>query len=143
MDESAARIHDVDFFPVPVEDLDRAREFYGGVLDLPCRSVWQRGDEPALGAEFEAGDVTLSLVLPAAIGQEFRTLPMPFALRVDDVAAAKAALVERGVEFSGDDIDSGVCNMAFFQDSEGNPLMLHHRYAPKPPVQDLRAPATS
>ena len=30
-----------------------------------------------------------------------------------------------------DDIDSGVCNMAFFADPDGNPFILHHRYAPK------------
>jgi hypothetical protein len=27
-------------------------------------------------------------------------------------------------------VDTGVCHMAFFSDSEGNALMLHRRYAP-------------
>ena len=131
-------IDGVDFFPIPVRDLDAARDFYGRVLDLPCSSLWQRGDEPAMGAEFEAGSVTLSLVLPEAIGQQFQSLTMPLALRVPDVAAAKAVLAERGVEFAGDDIDSGVCNMAFFRDPDGNALMLHHRYELLPPRRDLR-----
>jgi catechol 2,3-dioxygenase-like lactoylglutathione lyase family enzyme len=134
----APNIDGVDFVPIPVRDLDAARDFYGRVLDLPCSSLWQRGDEPAMGAEFEAGPVTLSLVLPEALGQEFAPLTMPLALRVPDVAAAKAALVERGVEFRADDVDSGVCTMAFFHDPDGNPLMLHHRYAPLPPRRDLR-----
>ena len=52
------------------------------------------------------------------------------ALQVDDVAAARADLEAKGVEFFMDDIDSGVCNMAFFRDPDGNPYILHHRYAP-------------
>jgi hypothetical protein len=28
------------------------------------------------------------------------------------------------------DMDTGVCHMAFFTDTEGNALMLHRRYAP-------------
>jgi hypothetical protein len=30
-----------------------------------------------------------------------------------------------------DDIDSGVCHMAYCTDPDGNMLILHHRYAPK------------
>ena len=52
------------------------------------------------------------------------------ALHVDDVAAAKAELEGKGVEFLGDVFDTGVCHMAFFKDPDGNDLMLHHRYAP-------------
>ncbi len=35
------------------------------------------------------------------------------------------------MEFRGDILDSGVCHQAFFADPDGNPLALHHRYAPK------------
>ena len=52
------------------------------------------------------------------------------ALHVDDVAAAKAELEAKGVEFKGDVFDTGVCHMALFTDPDGNDLMLHHRYAP-------------
>ena len=31
--------------------------------------------------------------------------------------------------FAGDIFDTGVCHMAFFEDPDGNALMLHHRYA--------------
>ena len=55
------------------------------------------------------------------------------ALHVEDVAAARALLEERGVQFGGDTFDTGVCHMAFFKDPDGNALMLHHRYAPRPP----------
>ncbi len=48
-----------------------------------------------------------------------------------DVAAARATLEERGVQFHGDTLDTGVCHMGFFADPDGNALMLHHRYAPR------------
>jgi len=53
------------------------------------------------------------------------------ALHVDDVAAARATLEGKGVEFAGDTLDTGVCHMALFADPDGNALMLHHRYAPR------------
>jgi predicted enzyme related to lactoylglutathione lyase len=59
--------------------------------------------------------------------------PNFLALHVEDVAAARATLEERGVAFHGDTFDTGVCHMAFFADPDGNALMLHHRYAPRVP----------
>ncbi len=120
----------VDFVSIPSRDPSALAEFYDGVLGLERSQVWQRGDEPPMGIEFETGKVTLALVSTAAIGREFAPHPNPIALRVDDVAAARAALEERGVRFLADSIDSGVCHMAFFQDPDGNALMLHQRYAP-------------
>ena len=51
-------------------------------------------------------------------------------LRVDDVAAARAELEAKGVQFHGETFDTGVCHMANFTDPDGNPLTLHKRYAP-------------
>ena len=42
-----------------------------------------------------------------------------------------AELQAKGVAFKGDIIDSGVCLQAIFADPDDNPLILHHRYAPK------------
>ena len=64
------------------------------------------------------------------LGIEFSPNKVPIALRVDDVAAARAELESRGVTFQGGIIDSGVCHQALFQDPDGNSLDLHHRYAP-------------
>jgi len=121
----------VDFVNVPTTDLDRARRFYGEVLGLEASQVYQRGEAPPMGAEFETGTVTLALIDSAAIRREFRANTLPIALRVDDVAAARAALEERGVSFAADTLDTGVCHMAFFEDPDGNALMLHQRYAPR------------
>jgi predicted enzyme related to lactoylglutathione lyase len=65
------------------------------------------------------------------MGVEFRVNANPVALHVDDVAAARQTLEQRGVSFHGDTLDTGVCHMAFFSDPEGNAFMLHHRYAPR------------
>lgn len=121
----------VDFVNVPTTDLDRARAFYADVLGLEPSSVYQRGDAPAMGAEFETGTVTIALIDSAAIGREFQANTLPIAFRVDDVAAARATLESRGVSFAADTLDTGVCHMAFFADPDGNALMLHQRYAPR------------
>ncbi len=121
----------VDFVSVPVTDLDAARAFYRDVLGLKPSQVYQRRGQPAMGAEFETGTVTISLLDVAAIGREFRANVLPIAFRVDDVAAARAELEAKGVAFQADTLDSGVCHMAFFADPDGNALVLHHRYAPR------------
>jgi len=116
-----------DFVVVPITDVDRARAFYGNTLGLPF-SI-QYGSMP--GFEYETGSLTLALLEMSAFGQEFRPNGGPIALRVDDVHAARAELEAAGVQFHGDIVDSGVCHQAFFADPDGNPLILHHRYAPR------------
>lgn len=41
---------------------------------------------------------------------------------------ARSELEAKGVEFSGETVDTGVCHMALFRDPDGNDLMLHSRY---------------
>ena len=119
----------VDFVPVPTKDLEAAARFYGQTLGL-TRSVF-RPDRHF--AEFETGNLTLSVIDADAMGLGHHPNRNHVALHVDDVAAARAALEARGVEFGGDIFDTGVCHMAFFADPDGNALMLHHRYAPRTP----------
>jgi predicted enzyme related to lactoylglutathione lyase len=121
----------VDFVCVPTQDIAAAMDFYGDVLGLEPSKLWQRGDEEPMGAEFEPGTVTIALLNTGKLGIEFQTNNAPIAFQVDDVEAARAELESRGVTFVADNIDSGVCHMAYFKDPDGNALMLHHRYAPK------------
>jgi predicted enzyme related to lactoylglutathione lyase len=121
----------VDFVSVPTEDIEAAIEFYGEVLGLERGKLWQKDGEQPLGAEFETGTVTIAVVDGESIGIPFQASRVPIALQVEDVEAARAELEAKGVEFSGDIIDSGVCHMAMFRDPDGNALMFHHRYAPK------------
>jgi predicted enzyme related to lactoylglutathione lyase len=130
MSTATSIVTGMDFVSVPTKDLDAARAYYADVLGLPCSSVWQRPGTEAMGAEFETGSMTIALIASELIGVPFSANSVPIALRVDDVEAARSELESRGVTFSGDIIDSGVCKMAHFMDPDGNVLMLHHRYAP-------------
>jgi catechol 2,3-dioxygenase-like lactoylglutathione lyase family enzyme len=106
------QVERVDFVDIPSRDVERSIAFYR---------------EPT---EFEAGNVTLAIWKPEDQGVEFpKSGAHGIALRVADVAAARAELESKGVEFIGER-DSGVCNMAFFEDPDGNSLILHRRYAP-------------
>lgn len=129
MAASAQIVSRVDFVSVPTRDLGAAVAFYGDTLGLECSvHIPERNF-----AEFETGNVTLSVWSPEAMGMEFVAQANPVALHVDDVAAARAELEARGVSFGGETFDTGVCHMAFFTDADGNALMLHHRYAPRAP----------
>ena len=131
MSSPATLVSRVDFITVPAVDLDVSRRFYAEVLGLRCSAVWQRGDSPPRGAEYETGNLTIAVVDPVSIGRHVSPHANPIALRVDDVDAARIELESRGVTFGGPTIDSGVCHMAFFADPAGNALMLHRRYAPQ------------
>jgi catechol 2,3-dioxygenase-like lactoylglutathione lyase family enzyme len=114
----------VDFVSFLTEDIPRAKRFYAEVLGLEIET------EAENDMEFRAGQVTLDIFDPASIGQPFAPSPAGLALRVPDVAAARADLEAKGVQFHGETVDTGVCHMAFFKDPDGNALMLHRRYAP-------------
>jgi catechol 2,3-dioxygenase-like lactoylglutathione lyase family enzyme len=114
----------VDFVSFLTQDIARARRFYTEVLGLEIES------EAESDMELRAGQVTLDIFDPTSIGQAFAPSPAGLALRVPDVAAARAELEAKGVEFDGETRDTGVCHMAFFSDPDGNALMLHRRYAP-------------
>lgn len=118
----------VDYFRVPVRDIEKAKHFYGGLLGLE-----QNPNSPGEDwVEYEVGDVTLAVMTPHTHDYEFTPLPPgAIALRVPDVEAAKATLEAAGVEV--DEVwDSGVCTGAGLSDPDGNPILLHHRYAPYP-----------
>jgi predicted enzyme related to lactoylglutathione lyase len=127
MSDTTPLITGVDFVSVATNDIEAAIEFYGTVLGLPHTVTYGRSP----GVEFETGSLTLQILQSEAFGMTYQTDNHPIAFQVDDVAAARAELESRGVEFQGDIIDSGVCHMAVFKDPDGNALMLHHRYAPK------------
>jgi catechol 2,3-dioxygenase-like lactoylglutathione lyase family enzyme len=121
----------VDFITIATSDLEASRKFYAEVLGLEPSILYQRPSEDPIGAEFENGTVTLALLDSAKLGLEVQPNNHPIAFRVDDVHAAKAELESRGVEFTPDILDSGVCHQAFFKDPDGNALALHHRYKPR------------
>jgi predicted enzyme related to lactoylglutathione lyase len=125
--ETSSLVTRVDFVGVPTRDVAASSDFYAGTLGLR-RSVYIPDRHYS---EFETGNLTLSVYNAEAMGMEHHSNPNPIALHVDDVTAARRTLEERGLEFHGDILDTGVCHMAFFSDPDGNAFMLHHRYAPR------------
>ena len=118
----------VDYIRVPVTDIDAANHFYGELLGLR-RNPNSPADD---WVEYEAGNVTLAVMTPHTHDYEFSALPpSTIALRVADVAAAKAKLEEAGLEVA-DMWDSGACNGAGVSDPSGNRILLHRRYAQYP-----------
>ena len=118
----ASSITKVDIVGVPSQDTERSRLFYVETLGL-------RPDANASN-EFWIGDTCFGIWEPARFGREFVPQTNGIALlHVDDVAAARAELEAKGVEFVGETFDTGVCHMATFVDPDGNPLVLHRRYA--------------
>lgn len=128
MSASTQLITGVDFASIPTHDLEAAVEFYGTTLGLP-RSMYRKERH---FAEFETGNLTLSVIDAEAMGIPHAPTSN-LALHVEDVEQTRRALESRGVAFSGETFDTGVCHMAFFADPDGNQLMLHHRYAPRTP----------
>ena len=69
------KITGVDFITVPTREFEKAGEFYGRVLGLPCSARW--GDMPA--AEFETGTLTIAVMQSDAFGLEFQPHTHPAA----------------------------------------------------------------
>src|SRR5262245_16414210 len=124
MASSGAGITGVDFVAIPVRDLKASTRFYETVLGIGGNYPWAD-----MGLEFQVGNLTLALIEVDSFGIPFPATSAPIALRVEDVAAARAHLEAAGIEFT-DQLDSGVCHQAIFHDPDGNTLILHHRYAP-------------
>ncbi len=119
-------ISGLDFVGIPSRDAERSRSFYVDTLGL-------RPDEHGR-FEVWVGDTCFGIWEPERMGMTFAPQKNAHpALHVDDVAAARAELEAKGVEFAGETFDTGVCHMAFFEDPDGNALMLHHRHSPREP----------
>jgi catechol 2,3-dioxygenase-like lactoylglutathione lyase family enzyme len=110
----------VDFINIATRDAERSRAWYRDVLGL--------AEDPNNPAELTAGQVTLAFWEPEKEGIEFKPDIGGFAVRVDDIAAAKAELEEKGVAIMGQG-DTGVCNMVVCVDPDDNAVILHRRYA--------------
>jgi catechol 2,3-dioxygenase-like lactoylglutathione lyase family enzyme len=125
-DAPETEVQRTDFIGIPVTDRPEAATFYREVPGLK-RNELSSDEWP----EFEPGNVAMLLNTPEQTGDEFKPSNFAVSLRVPDVARAMEGLQAKGVEFRFPEAyDSGVCHMAFFNDPDGNALILHHRYAP-------------
>ena len=116
----------VDYVRVPATDIEEAKRFYGEVLGLR-ENPNSPGDD---WIEYEAGNVTLAVMTPHTHEYEFAPLPpATIALRVPDVAAARAKLEAAGLEV-GEMWDSGNCNGVGVSRSRRQSDPPPPRYAP-------------
>jgi len=118
---------------VPVSDVEKAVEFYGGNLGLELQI--RRDDLPEnREAEFRAGDGSLVVYESVAAGQSKGTLA---AFRVDDLEAVVAGLRERGVAFEEYDLPElktenaiatiGDLRASWARDPDGNIIAFEQR----------------
>ncbi len=123
---TATEVQRTDFVGANVTERERAAEFYGDLLGLD-RNPLSSDAWP----EFETENVVVLTSTPEQKGEEAFHPYYAIALRVPDVAESMRRLQEKGVAFASPEVyDSGVCHMAFFEDPDGNDLMLHRRYKP-------------
>jgi predicted enzyme related to lactoylglutathione lyase len=119
----ASPIGKVDAIGIPSSDAERSREFYVETLGL-------RPDEHAR-YEFWVDQTCFAIWEPARLGLRYEPQRTSIALlHVDDVEVARQELESKGVRFTAETFDTGVCHMAPFADPDGNELTLHNRYAP-------------
>ena len=119
--EDGAAVRKLGQLGVSVQDLEAMTAFYRDAVGL--RFLF---DAPGMSF-FDLGGVRLMLSLPEK-GSEHRHGSILY-LDVDDIAAAHAALLARGVPFSGKPhvvhrYPGGELWMAFFSDPEENMLAL-------------------
>ena len=115
------KVETVDFLTIPTRDVERSVRWYTEVLGL----------EAGAEGEVETPNVTISFWSPERDGHEFKPHEGGFAIRVADVGESRRELEEKGVQFFGETVDTGVCHMGFFRDPDGNTIILHRRYAPR------------
>ena len=117
----ARRLHHASF---PVTDLERAREFYEGVLELEPIARPDLGFE---GAWYRAGDCEIHLLVPPTgmdVGQPPKSLnPMALhtAFTIDDYGSVAARLCAAGVELLELGEEAG---QMWVRDPDGNVIEL-------------------
>jgi predicted enzyme related to lactoylglutathione lyase len=109
-------IKKIAFIAHRVQDMERAKRFYGELLGLEQTAAfenrWCEFDTP------EGKSIALDTFSPEGT-------PPYLALETDDIEAEVARLKQAGVEVLMEVRDNKVCKMAIVKDSEGNGLMLH------------------
>ena len=97
MSASGIGVERTDFISVPVRDMERSKRFYAETLGLPSPNLDESG-----WPEFETGNVSLYLMDPTNVGQEFSgPHTAHIALRVPDVAEARGSAGGEGRRVRG------------------------------------------
>ena len=113
----------VDYVFFNVDDMEKAKAFYCDKLGMSAKY------ETADWVELDAGNATIALRRYGS-GPEGRPElgvgeGATLVFEVDDLAAAKEEMEEKGVAFIGDIIDYGGVKLAVFEDLNGNILQIY------------------
>lgn len=115
----------LELVPIPVSDVDRAKAFYAG------KAGFNLDHDVAPGGAMRVVQLTppgssCSIVIGTGMGEITAMEPgsvKGLHLVVDDIALARAALIDRGVEV-GEVMDMGGILFARFADPDGNSWLL-------------------
>jgi catechol 2,3-dioxygenase-like lactoylglutathione lyase family enzyme len=106
-----------------VANTSEALAFYVDVLNF---KQIPRPDLGFDGAWLQIGDQQLHLL---EVSEHEAPTGQHFALRVDDIVAARAHLLSKGVKVSDPSEMQDICSQCFFKDPSGNLLELNQPFA--------------
>ena len=113
----------LELVPIPVTDVDRAKSFYVDDVGFVADHDHQFSDEVRFVQLTPPGSAC-SIVIGTGITKAPPASAEGILLKVDDIEAARAELLDRGVEISEiEDMDWGARH-AYFQDPDGNSWQL-------------------
>lgn len=105
-----------------VKDLDRAREFYSGLLGLKST-----GSYAGTWEEYDVGGCTFAVWVASKITPNyFKQITASIAFEVKDIEKLSAKLKEAGVKFLQEPVNNeDHCITAYIKDPDGNIVTLH------------------
>jgi predicted enzyme related to lactoylglutathione lyase len=114
------KIKTIGFVGIPVTDLERAREFYEGVLGLKVSDEMMGGK----WIEYSLGDNALAIV---NVGEQWMPSDQGTgaALEMENFEEAIKQLKDRRIPFAAERFETPCCHMAVVQDPDGNKLIIH------------------
>ena len=114
------KVKEIGFVAIPVTDMERARDFYEGVLGLKVAEEMMSGK----WVEYAVGDHTLAI---ANVSDTWRPSDQGTgaALEVEDFDDAILRLKDRHVRFESEPFETPCCHMSVVQDPDGNKLIIH------------------
>jgi catechol 2,3-dioxygenase-like lactoylglutathione lyase family enzyme len=125
MQQTGTHISQVGRVIIPVDDQDRALEFYVDTLGFEKRADIPFGDGDRWLEVAPPGSAASIAIMPRQPGKKAGEEQTCIALTTSDLDADHAALRERGVDLDepmgGDD---PVPRMFFFRDPDGNALLI-------------------
>lgn len=118
------KIVDIAFTGYPVTDVQRARQFYEGVLGLKESRFYGWGDHGWIEYDIGTGTLCIGNGLtdwkPSSGGGSV-------GLEVEDFDIAIARLKSHGCPFVLEPVETPVCHMAVVSDPDGNSITIHRR----------------